>query len=64
MDATLPHEQPLLWLMETDIRKNVRECVWSFEKVRYAAEDAVRARVCVRAFVWCVCDREGERGYT
>lgn len=33
LDATLLHETALRWLMETDIRNNVRECVRSFEKV-------------------------------
>lgn len=32
LDATLLHDPSCLLLMETDIRKNVRECVRSFEK--------------------------------
>lgn len=34
LDGTLPHPTTPLRLMETDIRKNVRECVRSSEKVR------------------------------
>lgn len=36
----------LPWLMETDIREHVRECVRSFEKVRNAANDAPRSSWC------------------
>lgn len=44
LDGTLPHPTTPLRLMETDIRKNVRECVRSSEKVR------LDVCVCV-----CVC---------